>query len=235
MPKPAGPRDEVSIVTAGENAVMVYFGDRISPDVGDRVRQSASRIRSTLGDSVLELVPSYASLLVVYDPWRIGRGTLRRTLNALLADVEAGDKGSIRRLDLPVYYGEETGPDLPRVAAHGSIDTTAVIALHSNREYRVYAMGFAPGFAYMGSVPNALAAPRHASPRRQIPPGSVAIAGEQTAIYPQQSPGGWNIIGRCPVDLFHPDKSPPTLLEPGDRVIFRAISRDEFLSLGGHL
>jgi KipI family sensor histidine kinase inhibitor len=136
---------------------------------------------------------------------------------------------------LPVYYSEESGPDLEVIAKRGNIDIDDVIEIHQQQEYRVYAIGFAPGFAYLGEVDKRIAAPRLATPRQKVPRGAVAIADRQTAVYPAVSPGGWNLIGLCPTRMFDPDKTPSMPVQVGDRIRFSAISRDQFIDQGGEL
>ena len=136
-----------------------------------------------------------------------------------------------RLIEIPVCYDPEFGIDLDRVAEHTKLSEREIVDLHSTREYRVACIGFVPGFTFLAGLPKNLATPRRDEPRKEIPPGSVGIGGAQTGIYPLRSPGGWNLIGRTPLKLFDPTKDPPTLLCPGDRVRFRAITRDEFESL----
>ncbi|MFB3059599.1 MAG: allophanate hydrolase subunit 1, partial [Gammaproteobacteria bacterium] len=136
---------------------------------------------------------------------------------------------------LPVYYSLESGPDLEIIAKRGKISVDDVIEIHLAGEYRVYAIGFAPGFAYLGEVDERIAAPRLATPRQKVPRGAVALADRQTAVYPAQSPGGWNLIGLCPTRMFDPEQQPSMPVQVGDRIRFEAIERDEYLSLGGNL
>ena len=136
---------------------------------------------------------------------------------------------------LPVYYAPESGEDLESLAASTGLSTDEVIAIHSEEEYRVYAIGFAPGFAYLGQVDERIAAPRLATPRQRVPRGAVAIADRQTAVYPAVSPGGWNLIGRCPVRMFDPEANPSMPVAVGDRVRFEPVNRQRFLDLGGEL
>ena len=134
---------------------------------------------------------------------------------------------------LPVYYSEESGPDLAMLAKRANLSIEDTIALHQSMAYQVYAIGFAPGFAYLGEVDSRLAAPRIATPRLKVPKGAVAIADRQTAVYPSQSPGGWNLIGLCPTPMFNPAEEPPMPVNVGDEIKFEAISREEFLQQGG--
>lgn len=175
-----------------------------------------------------EAVSAYDSVLLVYDPLQLDwRGLADLVARAAVAAAELPPAAG-RRVDLPVLYGGEAGPDLPGVAAHTGLPPEEVIRRHAAGEYRVYALGFSPGFCYLGGLDPALATPRHATPRVRVPGGAVGIAGEQTGIYPRESPGGWQVIGRTPARLFDPGRSPPALLAPGDTAVFRPVSAAEF-------
>lgn len=220
---------------AGECAVMLYLGTTTSPDVSARVQAAATAVERALGEHLVDLVPSYASLLIIYDPLATDHYAVAGSVRRAVADLDtAGDIDS-REICLPVYYHPETGADLESLAERAGLSTQEVIALHSETEYRVYAIGFAPGFAYLGQVDERIAAPRLTTPRQRVPRGAVAIADRQTAIYPAESPGGWNLIGRCPTRMFDPDAEPAMPVAVGDRVRFEPISRARFLELGGEL
>lgn len=230
--------DEIypQIAIAGENALIVYFGDHPSAFISAKIAQTVESLHTVLGDLIIDWVPSYASLLVSYDPLRtdhffVGQ-TIRRVLQSS-ADPSLQSPGG--RVCLSVYYSMESGPDLARLADRANLSIDAVITLHQQTEYTVYAVGFAPGFAYLGEVDQRLAMPRQATPRRHVPAGSVAVADRQTAVYPSDSPGGWNLIGRCPEALFNPQKDPSSPFKVGDRVHFNSISRDTYLAMGGML
>lgn len=223
------------MVPAGENALMVYFAGQLSPQVADRVHRAVALLEQALGDLLIDLVPSYASLLVLFDLYRIDMASLSRQITAVLEDMPDSAELSGKRVELPVYYSLESGPDLEAIARRADLSVDEVVALHQAQEYRVYAIGFAPGFAYLGEVDERIAAPRLATPRAQVARGSVGIAARQTAVYPASSPGGWNLIGRCPVRMFDLNADPPMPVEVGDRVRFRAIGRDDFLAMGGEL
>lgn len=227
---PAFPRVEI----AGENAVMVYLGDAICPAVAARVRQLDQRLREQLGDKVIDTVPSYASVLVLYQADRIHFEALRK----LVVDCGKGLNESVsddvgRHITLPVWYGVEAGADLAMLAEAAGLTPEAVVERHQGRDYYVYAIGFAPGFAFMGEVDASIARPRLATPRRAVPWGAVGIADRQTAVYPAVSPGGWNLIGRCPVRMFDPAAAEPMRVQVGDRVRFESVSHAEYLELGG--
>ena len=223
------------IETAGQDALIVYFADQTSAEVSAQIQHAVTNIRDQMGDAIIDLVPSYASLLVIYDLDNCDPFAARSRLKLALNILEGGDSQAGNLVTLPTYYSLESGPDLEVIAERGKISVNDVIEIHQQQEYRVYAIGFAPGFAYLGEVDERIAAPRLATPRQKVPRGAVAIADRQTAVYPAQSPGGWNLIGLCPTRMFDPEKQPSMPVQVGDRVQFKAIGRDEFLSLGGEL
>lgn len=220
---------------AGENALILYLGEHSGPDVAARVQAAAVATRTALGEDLVDLVPSYASLLVIYDPLRTDHLRVSHCLHRIAANLDQVATGEGRSVSLPVYYSPESGADLERLAQQADLTVDEVIALHSAAEYRVYAIGFAPGFAYLGEVDPRIATPRLATPRQRVPRGAVAIADRQTAVYPAVSPGGWNLIGLCPQRMFDPDATPTMPVTVGDRVRFEPISRGRFLELGGEL
>lgn len=223
------------IASVGENAVLVTLGESSSPDVAAQISAAASAAWQFLGDDLVDLVPSYATLLVLFDPLRCDHASVRGRLRQALEGL-TGDSGTTgREVELPAWYGRESGPDLPRIAEHSGLTEAEIISLHSDVSYRVYAIGFAPGFAYLGDVDPRIATPRLATPRQRVPRGAVAIADRQTAVYPAASPGGWNLIGLCPLRLFDPAAEPCMPVAVGDKVRFRPIGREEFLELGGEL
>jgi KipI family sensor histidine kinase inhibitor len=184
---------------------------------------------------LVDLVPSYASLLVIYDINICDHFEAMKRLKLALSDLNTVDTTSGELITLPVYYSIESGPDLSVIADQANLSIEQVIDIHQQGEYRVYAIGFAPGFAYLGEVDPRIAAPRLTTPRLKVPRGAVAIADRQTAVYPAPSPGGWNLIGLCPTRMFDPDKTPTMPVQVGDRVQFKAICYDEFILLGGEL
>lgn len=222
-------------IPAGDSALMIYLGDRTSPAVSARVQAATTALEQALGDDLVDLVPSYASLLVIYNPLTTDLFAVQRRVGEVLDSTDEAESGTGREVCLPVYYHPEAGADLEALAERTGLSVDEVIALHSGTEYRVYAIGFAPGFAYLGEVDERIAAPRLATPRQRVPRGAVAIADRQTAVYPAQSPGGWNLIGLCPTRMFNPDADPTMPVGVGDRVRFEPIDRERFLELGGEL
>ena len=221
--------------SAGENALMLYLGDKTSPAVSARVQAATQAVESVLGEDLVDLVPSYASLLIIYNPLSTDHLSIAHRVRQCLQSVQAVEATEGSEVLLPVYYHPESGEDLEALADRAAMSVDEIIELHSGTEYRVYAIGFAPGFAYLGQVDERIAAPRLATPRQKVPRGAVAIADRQTAVYPAVSPGGWNLIGRCPVRMFDPDANPTMPVSVGDRVRFEPIDRARFLALGGEL
>jgi KipI family sensor histidine kinase inhibitor len=221
------------IEQAGEDALIVYLGEETSPAVSAQVQQACDLIEASMGPALNDLVPSYASVLVIYDPGLTDHLAVRHTIKTALQRLVATDAGSGDLVTLPVWYSQESGPDLAALAQRAGLSIDEVVALHQAVEYRVYAIGFAPGFAYLGEVDERIAAPRLDTPRQRVPRGAVAIADRQTAVYPAPSPGGWNLIGLCPQRMFNPQADPIMPVKVGDRIRFCAIDRERFLSLGG--
>ena len=225
----------MKIEVAGENAFIVYFAEQTSAEVSAQIQGAVKNILASMQDCIVDLVPSYASLLVIFDLDRSDPFAIRRQLRAALTDLDSVDASAGELVTLPVYYSTESGPDLEVIAERGQLSVDEVIEIHQQQEYRVYAIGFAPGFAYLGEVDERIAAPRLATPRQKVPRGAVAIADRQTAVYPAVSPGGWNLIGLCPTRMFDPARDPSMPVKVGDRIRFSAIDRDRYLDLGGEL
>ena len=207
----------------GDRSFLVELGEVIAPDVNRRVQQLMQRLQQACLPGVVELAPGYRSLLVVFDPLRIAPGDLKaRVLEAAARPDHLNDLPA-KRITVPVFYGGEYGPDLEAVADGVGLAPEEVIRLHTEPLYRVYMIGFTPGYPYMGELPKALAVPRRSTPRTRVPKGSVGIAQRQTGIYPVESPGGWHIIGWTPLELFDPTRRTPSLVEMGDQVKFDAV------------
>lgn len=218
-----------------ENTCIIYFGEQIYDETAAQVKQASDAIREHMTDVITDLVPSYTSVMVCYDAERIDRFGIIARLRKTLAEAEqaAQPDAVFRTVELPVYYNQEVGPDLDDVCTFSGLDAEEVIRLHSEQIYRVYAIGFSPGFAYLGTTHQRIAMPRKATPRQKVPTGSVAIAGSQTAIYPSPTPGGWQIIGRTPRQMIDWDSDTLSLVQVGDRVRFKTIDRQQFIDLGG--
>lgn len=211
---------------AGDSAAAMELGSAIDPSINAAVHRWAAAIeRAGAGgavDGAIEVVPAYASLLIHYDPRLTDFERLRDAVLALAPDEDAARAATGRLVELPTAYGGEDGPDLPFIAENAGMSEAEVVEIHSSTDYLVYAMGFSPGFPYLGGLDPRLSAPRLASPRTLIPAGSVGIAETQTGVYPTASPGGWRLIGRTSTPLFDPTANPPAAIAPGDRVRFVA-------------
>jgi inhibitor of KinA len=211
----------------GDRALLVELGDEISPPINQKVRALFMRLRDCGLEGIRELVPGYRSLMVVYDPLALSVPLLKSCIDPLCKTLDDFQVADPRTVEIPVAYGGEYGPDLQWVADYHKMAPGEVVKQHIQPIYRVYTIGFMPGFPYMGDVVDALATPRRKTPRTHVARGSVGIAQRQTGIYSVASPGGWQIIGRTPVQLFDPRRQPPSLLEMGDRVKFIAIAVEE--------
>lgn len=220
----------VRMLVAGEQGLIVEFGNAIDPAVNARVHRLARALAARGLEGVIETVPTYRSLLVLFDPLILPRERLDSEVEALLAvpAVEEAPGVGGNTVELPVLYGGEFGPDLTFIARHTGLSTEEVIAIHSSSSYLVYMLGFTPGFPYLGGMSSRLATPRLSSPRGKVPTGSVGIAGSQTGVYPVESPGGWRLIGRTPLRLFDLEAEQPFLLAPGDVVRFRPVDEEEY-------
>jgi KipI family sensor histidine kinase inhibitor len=223
------------ICNAGEDALIVYLGEETNPQTSQAVQAASAAITAALGRDLVDLVPSYASILVIYNLLRTDHFRVRQQVDACLATLLSGEQTESRLVSLPAWYSTESGPDLESLANNAGLSIEEVIELHQATEYQVYAIGFAPGFAYLGQVDERIAAPRLSTPRQKVPRGAVAIADRQTAVYPAPSPGGWNLIGLCPTAMFNPDTDPIMPVNVGDRVRFEAIDKARYLELGGEL
>ncbi len=237
-----GVRTDIQMKPLGDSAILVQFGTEISPDVHQQVKAFTDCIETDTFAGFIECVPAFTSVTIFYNPLHVFQmykkksklevlspySIVQSILKEKLKNLHKSKHSEERIVDIPVCYGGELGPDLAAVAKHNQLSSAEVIKIHSQAEYLVYMIGFAPGFPYLGGMSEQIATPRHSSPRLSIPAGSVGIAGMQTGVYPISTPGGWQIIGRTPFDLFYPDKNPPTLLRAGDIVRFKPISFEEY-------
>jgi inhibitor of KinA len=211
----------------GDRSLLVELGDEIAPGINQRVEVFFQSLQNHRLKGVVDLIPCYRSVMIVYDPLTIDINRLKDWVVNLYQAKEAPIEREHRTLRVPVVYGGEYGPDLGWVARYHGISPQAVIQLHTSRTYRVYMIGFMPGHPYLGELPNELITPRKETPRLVVPQGSVGISQKQIVIYPVQSPGGFQIIGRTPLTLFSPDKNPPPHFEMGDQVKFYPVTDKE--------
>lgn len=225
----------------GDAAVVVRFGQEIDPEVLSWVRALIDWLKEASLEGIVECVPAYATVTVYYDPWVVSQQgaddaykRMAQQLQAICRQLTPKEQAATAVTEIPVCYGGAVyGPDLAQVAAYHHLTPEEVIALHTQAVYTVYMIGFAPGFPYLGGLPEQIATPRRETPRSRVPAGSVGIAGAQTGIYPSVTPGGWQLIGRTYLPLFDPDREPPSRLQVGDRVRFVAISEEDYLSAQG--
>lgn len=208
---------------------MVELGDRIDVRLNNRVRALTLAIEQAALPGVLEVVPTYRSLAIAYDPLEVEAERLTARIAETLRHLREIRLPPPKVVRIPTVYGGAYGPDLPFVARHNGLTEEEVIRIHSRTRYHVYMIGFAAGFAYLGGLSRRIATPRLESPRLRVPVGSVGIGGIQTGVYPAETPGGWRIIGRTYVKLFDPLREPPTPMDPGDKVQFIPISEAEYL------
>jgi len=220
-------QNDLRIVPAGDSALIVEFEERIDPAVNARAIALADAVRAAAIPGIRDVVPTYRSVAVYFDP-------LSTNYDALVASLERGAAQPVAErshrvpIRIPVCYGGDLGPDIARVAEFGNMSEGDVVALHSSVSYRVFMMGFVPGFAYMATVDARIAVPRRSTPRVRVPQGSVGIAGAQTGVYPAETPAGWQLIGRTPVHLVDLSRAEPFLLKAGDAVQFFPVDRGQF-------
>jgi inhibitor of KinA len=219
---------EVTVTAAGDAALVVALPPRLDVETSSRVIAMADAARRRLGALLRDLVVGYHTLTVYFDPLSVDSAWLEGELTTIAGDPTTLPEVSGATIEVPVCYGGDLGPDLGSVAALAGCTEAEVVELHCSREYRVFMVGFVPGFAYMGPVEPRLSLPRRANPRTRVPAGSVALAAGQTGIYPMETPGGWHLIGRTPVKPFDEHRAEPVLFRPGDRVRLTPMSRGDF-------
>ena len=214
-------------LAAGDRAIVIELGDEISIECNRRIHSLHREILRENVPGIIDIIPTYRSILVQYDVSLVSFGELKDRLSVVEGSSDEVTEENVNVVQLPVLYGGDYGPDLEYVAQNAEMDVDEVIELHSSTEYPVYMMGFTPGFPYLGGMSEEIATPRLGTPRGVIPAGSVGIAEAQTGVYPIESPGGWRLIGRTPLRLFDVTRSPPSLIEAGDRVRFVPLSGEE--------
>ncbi len=220
--------DRPRLRLAGDRGLLVEYGEGIDPEVNLKVRAVAAVLGQERPAGVAEVVPTYRSLLLVYDPLVTNPARLAERLRGLEGRLGEIPVPAPRTVAIPVCYGGELGPDLPFVAESHGLTEEEAVRLHSGTAYPIYMIGFTPGFPFLGGLPPALHTPRLETPRTAVPAGSVGIANDQTGIYPVTSPGGWRLIGRTPLRLFDPGREEPFLYRAGDLICFEPVSREEY-------
>ena len=216
------------IKITGDTSVAIVFGDEISSEINTKIRAFDEALNEEQIDGVYETVPTYCTLTIHYAPEKIRYRELRKRLEAMLAVSHRAQRMNTVVMEIPVLYGGEYGPDLAYVAQYHHMTPEEVIRIHTSAEYLIYMLGFTPGFSYMGGMDECIATPRLKTPRVLIPAGSVGIAGKQTGIYPIDSPGGWQLIGRTPVKLYDAQRDTPILLDAGLHVKFVPVDEKEY-------
>lgn len=223
------------ITIAGDSALNLEFAKEISPETSTLIRLAATYLTEDPVEGVVELVPTFCSLMVVYDPCVVDCQELAERLRAKLSVLSSAETAVKRIVEIPVCYGGEYGPDMGNVVAHTGLSEEEVIRIHSQHDYLIDMLGFLPGFAYLGGLDERLHTPRLATPRTRIEAGSVGIGGAQTGVYPLPSPGGWQIIGRTPLRPYDPDRERPILYEAGDYLRFVPITPEEYETIEAQL
>lgn len=223
------------IEQAGPDAVLIRFGEQINIDLVPVIRAATKQLQHSLQEEIRGLVPSYTTLMLCYDLRKNDFASIQHKIQLQLADLSVNNVPPGKLIEIPVWYDSEVGPDLQRVADFHQIDIDEVVRRHTATTYHIFAIGFAPGFAYMGQISKQLATPRLDTPRQHVAAGSVAIADQQTSVYPINTPGGWNILGRTPMKMFDRQLARLCPVKTGDQVRFKSVNKDDFLAAGGQL
>ena len=224
----SGLYEKAHVLLAGDRGLLVEYGEGISPQINHTVRTIAKALEQTSPKGVLEIIPAYRSLLIVYEPMETDPVSIQDQLEDLENRLSEIKISPPKIIEIPVCYGAEFGPDIEYVAKEHDLLVEDVIRIHSEPDYLIYMIGFTPGFPFLGGLPEILHTPRLVTPRTHVPEGSVGIANAQTGIYPISSPGGWQLIGRTPLKLFSPDKTNPFLYQTGDFIRFKPISTETY-------
>ncbi|WP_339210639.1 5-oxoprolinase subunit PxpB [Aeribacillus sp. FSL K6-8210] len=219
---------EFLIQPLGDTGIIIQFGTEISEAIYQQIRQYVYRLEQIRIEGIVEWVPAYTTLAVFYRPNIISYDELSQKLLKIGEKIESMPVPDPIVIEIPTLYGKEAGPDIQFVAETNGLSEEEVVKIHSSSDYLIYMIGFVPGFPYLGGMDKRIAAPRKKTPRSRIPAGSIGIAGEQTGIYPLETPGGWQIIGRTPVKLYDPQKQDPILLKAGDYIRFVPITEREY-------
>lgn len=223
---------EIEILASGDSALYCHFSNIVDPGVSEKILAVNSILKNKSITGVLETIPSYSGIMIYFNPLAINRKELISKLRQICNSTETHSSDlQYETVEVPVCYRDEYGPDLDYVARRSGLSYEEVISIHSSRDYRIYMLGFTPGFPYLGGIDKRIATPRRETPRVKINAGSVGIAGEQTGIYPLDSPGGWQIVGRTPLRLFDFRNKNPFIFKPGDYIRFRPVNLDTYFEI----
>lgn len=222
---------KLKFLPAGDCAIMVELGREIDREINGQIRRMVLTLKEKKLEGIWDILPTYRSVLINYDPLVYTFDELKKLIEGI--EFEESDElaDTLRLIEIPTVYGDEFGPDLANVANHAGLSSDEVVRIHAGTDYLVYMMGFAPGFTYLGGLDERIATPRLETPRLKIPAGSVGIAGSQTGMYPSVSPGGWQLIGRTPINLYDDRRDPPVFIQAGDYIRYVPIEKDEFYAI----
>ncbi len=219
----------MKFLKAGDSALIIELGNEISPIINYNLKKITDYLDSLNHKAIKDLLPTYRSIIVYYDPMMISFDELKEMVEKnCVADDSQMLSVKKEIIEVPVLYGGEYGPDIENIASHNNLTIEEVIDIHTSGEYLVYMLGFTPGFPYLGGMDKRIATPRLTTPRTKIPAGSVGIAGEQTGLYPIESPGGWQLLGRTPLNFFDSAKENPFIVAAGQYIKFKAITEEEY-------
>ncbi len=222
---------KIKIVPEGDSSILVVFDQTICPEVNQKIAAAAKLIKAQQISGIIDMIPTYCSLLINYNPLVISYESLRDRVDSIVRMESRTEGGRKKVWKIPVVYGGAYGPDLETIAEHAGLSQEEVINIHTSQDYLIYMLGFLPGFTYLGGLDKRIHTPRLAAPRVRIPAGSVGIGGSQTGIYPMDSPGGWQLMGMTPVKTYDAAREVPILVEAGDYIRFVPVSEEEYLSI----
>lgn len=227
--------EKAKYLVSGDSAINIEFGNIISEDINKKIRAMELSIEVMELHGIVEVVPTYRSLMIHYNPLKVDYYELLNSLKKIEKNLDNIVLPAPEVIEIPTLYGGDWGPDIEYIARYNNITVEEVVEIHTSKEYLIFMLGFTPGFPYLGGMDKRIAVPRLQTPRTRIPGGSVGIAGEQTGIYPVSSPGGWQLIGKTPVKLFDPIKEKPILLKSGNYIKFKSINEEEYLKIQNDL
>lgn len=223
--------EAIQIFPAGDRALVAVLGAAIDPEINDRVHSLLKKVQQAAISGIKEMVPTFCSLMIHYDPDQISYGALKEKISQLAVNLTGTSAKERHIWQIPCCYGSHFGPDLADLEKHSGLTRDEIISIHSNTEYKIYMLGFLPGFVYLGGLDVQLHMPRLSTPRIKIPQGAVGIGGSQTGVYPLDSPGGWRLIGSTPVDFYDPDREEPVLCRAGDYIRFVPITSSDYYDI----